>query len=143
MKINKKASALWSGGLKDGKGHISTESGALANHPYGFNTRFEGVKGTNPEELIGAAHAGCFTMALSMILGEAKLIADRMETNAQVTLEERNGGYEISAVHLNLKAKIPGATQAQFLELANKAKLNCPVSKLLKTTITMDATLET
>lgn len=142
MKINKKASAVWSGGLKDGKGTISTESGALNNHPYGFNTRFEGVKGTNPEELIGAAHAGCFTMALSMILGEAKLTAERMETSAQVTLEERNGGFEISAVHLNLTAKIPGTNQNQFMELANKAKANCPVSKLLKTNITMDAVLE-
>jgi len=142
MKINKKASAIWSGGLKDGKGSISTESGALSNHPYGFNTRFEGVKGTNPEELIGAAHAGCFTMALSMILGEAKLTAERMETNAQVTLEQKDGGFEITAIHLNLKAKVPGATQAQFQELANKAKTNCPVSKLFKTNITLEAMLE-
>ena len=142
MKINKKASAIWSGGLKDGKGTISTESGALKDHPYGFNTRFEGVKGTNPEELIGAAHAGCFTMALSMILGEAKLTAERMETSAQVTLEKKDEGFEITAIHLNLKAKVPGTTQAQFQELANKAKLNCPVSKLLKANITLEAMLE-
>lgn len=142
MKINKKASAIWNGGLKDGKGTISTESGALNNHPYGFNTRFEGVKGTNPEELIGAAHAGCFTMALSMILGEAKLTAERMETNAQVTLEQKDGGFEITAIHLNLRAKVPGTTQAQFQELANKAKTNCPISKLFKTNITLEAMLE-
>ena len=142
MKIIKKASAIWSGGLKDGKGTISTESGALKDHPYGFNTRFEGVKGTNPEELIGAAHAGCFTMALSLILGEEKLTAERMETSAQVSLEKKDEGYEITAVHLNLKAKIPGTTQARFQELANKAKLNCPVSKLFKTNITLEAMLE-
>lgn len=142
MKIIKKASAIWSGGLKDGKGSISTESGALSNHPYGFNTRFEGIKGTNPEELIGAAHAGCFTMALSMILGEANLTAQRMETSAQVTLEKKDDGFEISAIHLTLKAKVSGANQAQFLELANKAKANCPVSKLFKASISMEAMLE-
>src|SRR4051812_6787129 len=118
MKITKKASAVWSGGLKDGKGTISTESGALTNQAYGFNTRFEGIKGTNPEELIGAAHAACFTMALSMILGEAKLTAERMETNAQVTLEQKNGGFEITTILLTLRGKVPGATQAQFQELA-------------------------
>ncbi|HXH76192.1 MAG TPA: OsmC family protein [Bacteriovoracaceae bacterium] len=142
MKITKKGSAVWSGGLKDGKGTISTESGAISNHPYGFNTRFEGVKGTNPEELIGAAHAGCFTMALSMILGEAKLTAEKMDTTAQVTLEEKNGGFEISGIHLTLKAKVPGTNQAQFQELANKAKINCPVSKLFKTNMTLEAMLE-
>lgn len=142
MKIMKSASAKWSGGLKDGKGKISTESGALNALPYGFNTRFEGVKGTNPEELIGAAHAGCFTMALSMILGEASLTAERMETTAQVTLEKKDVGFEITAIHLNLKAKIPGTNQTQFLELANKAKANCPVSKLFKANITMEAMLE-
>lgn len=144
MKITKKATAQWSGGLKDGKGNISMESGALKNQPYGFNTRFEGAVGTNPEELIGAAHAGCFTMALSMILGEAKLTAERMETTAQVSLEKKEAGFEITSIHLNLKAKVPGATQAQFQELANKAKDNCPVSKLFKNNahITMEAMLE-
>jgi osmotically inducible protein OsmC len=132
MKITKKASAVWCGGLKDGKGMISTESGALDNHPYGFNTRFEGVKGTNPEELIGAAHAGCFTMALSMILGEAKLTADKMETTASVTIEQKDAGFQISSVHLTLRAKVPGTNQAQFQELANTAKENCPLSKLFK-----------
>ncbi len=142
MKITKKATARWSGGLKDGKGTISTESGALHDQAYGFKTRFEGVVGTNPEELIGAAHAGCFTMALSMILGEANLVAERMETVAQVTLEEANGGFEIKSIHLALKAKIPGATQAQFHDLANKAKVNCPVSKLLKAEITLVTMLD-
>lgn len=144
MKIDKKASAIWTGGLKDGKGTISTESGALDNRPYGFNTRFEGQKGTNPEELIGAAHAGCFTMALSMILGEAKLTADKMETSAQVTLEKKDAGFEITAIHLNLKAKVPGTNQAQFQELAEKAKINCPISKLFKgnAKITLEAMLD-
>jgi osmotically inducible protein OsmC len=144
MKINKKASAIWSGGIKDGKGTISTESGALTNQPYGFNTRFEGVKGTNPEELIGAAHAGCFTMALSGVLGEAKLTATNLMTTAQVSLEKKDSGYEITDVHLTVKGTIPGTTQAQFQELANKAKINCPVSKLFKSNanITMEAMLE-
>jgi osmotically inducible protein OsmC len=142
MKIQKTASAVWSGGIKDGKGTISMESGALKDQPYGFNTRFEGVKGTNPEELIGAAHAGCFTMALSGVLGEAKLTAERMETTAQVTLEKMGEGFEITSIHLNLKAKVPGVDQAKFQELANKAKVNCPVSKLFKANITLEAMLE-
>lgn len=144
MKISKKASAVWSGGLKDGKGAVSTESKALDNHPYGFNTRFEGVKGTNPEELIGAAHAGCFTMALSMILGEAKLTAEKMETQATVTLEKKNDGFEVTAIHLSLKGKVPGATQSQFKELATKAKENCPISKLFKgnAEVSLEAMLE-
>lgn len=141
MKINRKGSASWSGGLKDGKGAISTESGALANHPYGFAMRFEGVKGTNPEELIGAAHAGCFTMALSNILGKANLTATKMDTTATVTLEQKDGGFAITAIHLDLKAQVPGANQAQFAELAKTAKENCPVSKLLKAEITLDAKL--
>jgi osmotically inducible protein OsmC len=141
MKINRSGSAQWQGGLKDGKGAISTESGALNAYPYGFATRFEGVPGTNPEELIGAAHAGCFTMALSLILGEAKLTAERMDTTAKVTLEEVEGGFAITAVHLTLKAKIPGADQATFEKLAGMAKAGCPVSKLLKTEITLDAAL--
>jgi len=134
-------SAVWSGGIKDGKGAISTQSGALKDYPYGFASRFEGKPGTNPEELIGAAHAGCFTMALSLILGEAKLTAEKMETQADVTLEKQGDGFAITAVHLTLKAKIPGADNAKFQELAAKAKAGCPVSKLFKTNITLDAKL--
>src|SRR5512135_2801353 len=135
-------SAIWQGGIKDGRGAISTRSGALQDYPYGFSSRFEGKPGTNPEELIGAAHAGCFTMALTLILGEAGLTAERMETTADVTLDKVDDGYAITAVHLTLKAKIPGADRAKFEELAGKAKAGCPVSKLLKAEITMDATLE-
>jgi osmotically inducible protein OsmC len=141
MKINRHGSVIWRGGFKDGKGEISTESGALRAYPYGFASRFEGVKGTNPEELIAAAHAGCFTMALSLILGEAKLTAEQMETSAEVTLEQVEGGYAITAVHLTLKAKIPGADQATFEKLSGMAKAGCPVSKLLNAEITLDAIL--
>ena len=141
MKIVRRGSAVWQGGIKDGKGALSTQSGALKAYPYGFASRFEGLPGTNPEELLGAAHAGCFTMALSLILGEAKLTAEQMETSADVTLEQVEGGYAITAVHLTLKAKIPGADQATFEKLANTAKAGCPVSKLFKAEITLDATL--
>jgi osmotically inducible protein OsmC len=134
-------SAAWQGGIKDGKGAISTASGALKEYPYGFASRFEGKPGTNPEELIGAAHAGCFTMALSLILGEAKLTAQHMETKAEVTLEKVADGFAITAVHLTLRAKVPGADQKTFETLAGKAKSGCPVSKLLKTNITLDAAL--
>jgi osmotically inducible protein OsmC len=133
--------AVWHGGLKDGKGAISTKSGALNAYPYGFASRFEGKPGTNPEELIGAAHAGCFTMALSLILGEAGLTADEMNTQADVTLEKLSDGFAITKVHLTLKAKIPGCDKAKFDELAAKAKAGCPVSKLLKADITLDASL--
>jgi lipoyl-dependent peroxiredoxin len=133
--------AVWRGGLKDGKGAISTQSGALKDYPYGFASRFEGKPGTNPEELIGAAHAGCFTMALSLILGEAKLKADQMDTKAEVTLEKQGDGFAITSVHLTLRAKIPGTDKATFDELAAKAKAGCPVSKLLNTKITLDAAL--
>ena len=135
-------SAVWSGGIKDGKGAISTKSGALKDYPYGFGSRFEGKPGSNPEELIGAAHAACFTMALSLILGEAKLTAEKMETRADVTLEKQADGFAITAVALTLRAKIPGADDAKFQELAAKAKAGCPLSKLLKANITLDATLE-
>ena len=141
MKINRQGSAVWQGGLKDGKGAISTETGALDAYPYGFASRFEGKKGTNPEELIGAAHAGCFTMALSLILGEAGFTAEQMDTTAKVTLEQVDGGFAITAVHLTLTAKIPGADQAAFEKLTGMAKAGCPVSKLLKTEITLEATL--
>jgi len=143
MKIKRRGSAAWQGGLKDGRGSISTESGALKEYPYGFASRFEGQKGSNPEELIGAAHAACFTMALSLILGEAKLRAEQMDTSAEVTLEQVEGGFAITAVHLTLKAKIPGADQATFEKLTGMAKAGCPVSKLLKADISLDATLVT
>ena len=134
-------SAKWQGGIKDGKGAISTKSGALKEYPYGFASRFEGKPGSNPEELIGAAHAACFTMALSLILGEAKLTAEQMETKADVTLEKQGEGFAITSVHLTLTAKIPGADKAKFDELTGMAKAGCPVSKLLNTKITLDATL--
>ncbi|QEL14716.1 OsmC family protein [Limnoglobus roseus] len=141
MKIKRTGSAAWQGGIKDGKGTISTESGALKAYPYGFSSRFEGVKGSNPEELIGAAHASCFTMALSLILGEAKLTAEQLDTTAEVTLEKVDDGFAVTAVHLTLKGKVPGADQATFEQLAGKAKAGCPISKLFKADITLDATL--
>lgn len=133
--------AQWKGGLKDGKGAISTKSGALKEYPYGFASRFEGKSGTNPEELIGAAHAGCFTMALSLILGEAGFTADEMNTQADVTLAKQEDGFAITAIHLTLRARINGLDNGKFQELAAKAKAGCPVSKLLKAAITLDAAL--
>jgi osmotically inducible protein OsmC len=141
MAIIKKASAHWEGDLKTGIGSISTETGVLREAPYGFKARFEGGRGTNPEELIGAAHAGCFSMAFSMILGDAGFKADSIDTSAEVTLDQVDGGFAITAVKLILKAKIPGASQQQFEELSNKAKEGCPVSKVLNAKITLDATL--
>ncbi len=141
MKIKRHGSAIWRGGVKDGKGSISTESGALKDYPYGFASRFEGQRGSNPEELIAAAHASCFTMALSLMLSAAKLTAEQMSTAAEVTLEQVDGSYAITAVHLTLNAKIPGADRATFEKLAAQAKAGCPVSKLLKADITLDATL--
>jgi lipoyl-dependent peroxiredoxin len=138
----KKAWAVWKGSIKEGGGTISTETGVLREAPYGFKSRFEGGKGTNPEELIGAAHAGCFSMALSLMLGTAGLTAQKIETHADVTLDKVGEGFEITASHLTVTAKIPGASAAQFQEIANKAKTGCPVSKLLKARITMDAKLE-
>jgi len=138
----KKAWAVWKGGIKDGGGTISTETGVLNEAPYGFKSRFENGKGTNPEELIGAAHAGCFSMALSLMLGQAGLTAERIETHAAVTLDKFGEGFEITSSHLTVTARIPGATEAVFQEIANKAKAGCPVSKLLKANITMDATLQ-
>jgi osmotically inducible protein OsmC len=141
MSIVKKASAHWEGDLKTGIGSISTETGILREAPYGFKARFEGGKGTNPEELIGAAHAGCFSMALSMILGGENLTAESIDTTADVTLDQVDGGFAITAVHLTLKAKVPGATQEQFDKLTAAAKEGCPVSKVLNAKITLDATL--
>jgi osmotically inducible protein OsmC len=142
MIIKRSGSAAWSGGIKDGKGSISTQSGVLDNTQYGFNTRFEDGPGTNPEELIGAAHAGCFTMALSGKLGEAGMTATSLRTTATVALEKQDGGFAITAVHLTLVAQIPGADQAKFDACVQDAKQNCPVSKLLKAAITLDARLE-
>jgi osmotically inducible protein OsmC len=139
--VKKFGTAVWRGGIKDGKGTISTESGALKDAPYGFSSRFEGKPGTNPEELIGAAHAGCFTMALSLILGEAQLVAEQMDTKAEVTLEKEDGGFTITSVHLTLRAKIRSVDREQFAELANKANSGCPVSNLMKARMTLDATL--
>lgn len=140
--MKKTASAHWQGGIKDGKGTISTESGVLKESPYGFNTRFEDKPGTNPEELIGAAHAGCFSMALSKELGDAGMTAESIDTKAQVTLEKVEGGFEISTVHLTLRAKIPGADRAAFEKAVEAAKTGCPVSKVLKATITLEDILE-
>jgi osmotically inducible protein OsmC len=142
MSIKKTASAVWKGDLKTGKGEISTQSGALKSNPYGFNTRFEGQPGTNPEELIGAAHAGCFSMAFSMILGGEGFTADEIKTAAEVTLDKEGEGFAITAIKLTMSAKIPNIDQAKFEELANKAKEGCPVSKVLNAQITLDATLE-
>ncbi|WP_343351460.1 OsmC family protein [Pseudomonas sediminis] len=140
--MKKTASAHWQGGIKDGKGTISTESGVLKESPYGFNTRFEDKPGTNPEELIGAAHAGCFSMALSKELGDAGMTAESIDTKAQVTLEKVEGGFEISTVHLTLRAEIPGADRAAFEKAVEAAKTGCPVSKVLKATITLEGILE-
>jgi osmotically inducible protein OsmC len=141
MKIVREGSARWQGGIKDGKGLITTQTGALKDYPYGFSSRFEAAPGTNPEELLAAAHAGCFTMALSLFLSEANLTAEQMDTNAKVTLEQVEGGFAITAVHLTLSARIPGADPATFEQLTAKAKAGCPVSKLFKAEITLDATL--
>jgi osmotically inducible protein OsmC len=140
--MKRRASAVWQGGLKDGKGTISTESGVLSDTQYSFSTRFENGVGTNPEELIGAAHAGCFSMALSGQLGQAGLVAESIETSATVTMEKTEAGFTITAVHLEVRAKIPGASPEAFETAANNAKTGCPISRLLNTNITMDAKLQ-
>jgi lipoyl-dependent peroxiredoxin len=140
--MKRKASAIWKGGLKDGKGSISTDSGVLSDTQYSFSTRFENGIGTNPEELIAAAHAGCFSMALSGQLGQAGLTAERIETTASVSLEKTDSGFAITTIHLNVRARVPNATQEAFMTAANNAKAGCPVSKVLKAEITMDAQLE-
>jgi osmotically inducible protein OsmC len=141
MAIKRKGSAVWSGGLKDGKGSVSTQSGVLNQQQYGFNARFEDGPGTNPEELLAAAHAGCFTMALSGQLGQAGMTAQQLETSATVSLDKVGDSFAITAVHLDLVATIPGADEAAFQEAARKAKEGCPVSKLFNATITLDAKL--
>ena len=140
--MKRSASAMWNGDLKSGKGTISTDSGVLSNTQYSFATRFENGTGTNPEELIAAAHAGCFSMALSAQLGEAGLVAQSIQTKATVTLEKSGGGFAITEVHLALTAKIPGADQQAFETAAENAKTGCPVSKLLNAKITLDKKLE-
>ena len=140
--MKRTASAVWTGNLKEGRGKISTESGVLSDTQYSFSTRFEEGKGTNPEELIAAAHAGCFSMALSAQLGNAGFTPESVKTNATVTLEKTDSGFAITAVHLDVNAKVPGADQAAFEKAANAAKEGCPVSKVLNANITMDAKLE-
>lgn len=141
--MKRKGRATWQGGIKDGKGSVTTDSGVLADTPFSFSTRFEDGKGTNPEELIGAAHAGCFSMALSAELGKAGLTADNIRTEATVTLQKSGEGFAITAVHLDVAAKVPDADRAAFEKAAEAAKSGCPVSKLLNAAITMDARLET
>lgn len=140
--MKKTASAVWQGDLKSGKGSISTESGALKDNPYGFNTRFENAPGTNPEELIGAAHAGCFSMALSLMLGQAGFTAERIATRAEVTLDKDGEGFSITAIALTLDAQIPGIDEEQFQQIANQAKEGCPVSKVLNAQISLTASLK-
>jgi len=140
--MKRKASAVWKGGIKAGRGTISTETGVLSDTPYSFSARFEEGKGTNPEELIAAAHAGCFTMALSGQLGEAGLTAERIETTAAVTLVKTEAGFTITKVHLDVAAKVSGADRPAFERAAENAKTGCPVSRLLNAKITMDVRLE-
>ena len=140
--MDRNASAVWHGGLKDGKGTISTQSGVLKDAQYSFSTRFENGIGTNPEELIAAAHAGCFTMALSGQLTTGGFIPDTLETTAKVTLEKTDAGFTVTKIHLTTKAKVPNIDKAKFDELAGNAKAGCPISRLLKAAeITLDATL--
>jgi len=139
--MNRNGSAVWRGGIKDGKGTVSTQSGVLAEAQYSFGSRFENGIGTNPEELIAAAHAGCFSMALSAQLGAASLTADEIATRATVTLEKQETGFAVTKVHLSVEASVPGASAEQFATAADEAKRNCPISKLLNAEITMDARL--
>jgi lipoyl-dependent peroxiredoxin len=139
--MQRKASAVWKGGLKDGKGTVSSASGVLANTPYSFSTRFENAPGTNPEELIAAAHAACFSMALSAQLGGANLTPESINTSATLTMEKLEAGWTITAVHLDVVAKVPGANAEAFDTVAQNAKAGCPVSKVLNAKITMDAKL--
>jgi len=140
--MKRKASAVWKGGLKDRKGTISTDSGVLSDTQYSFSTRFENGIGTNPEELIGAAHAGCFSMALSGQLANAGLVAESINTTATVTLDKTEAGFTVTEVHLGVRARIPGASQEAFATAANNAKAGCPISRLLNAKITMEASLD-
>ncbi|MGB9243614.1 MAG: OsmC family protein [Candidatus Acidiferrales bacterium] len=140
--MERTASAVWNGSLKEGKGTITTQSGVLSDAPYSFITRFENGKGTNPEELIAAAHAGCFTMALSAQLGTMNFTPQTLRTSAKLTLEKLDAGWTISKIHLDVSARVPGISASAFESAAASAKANCPVSRLLKAEITMDAHLE-
>lgn len=140
--MKRQASARWHGDLKTGKGTVSTESEVLTNTQYSFGTRFENGKGTNPEELIAAAHAGCFTMALSGQLGNAGLVPDKLETAATLTFEKLEAGWTVTQIHLDVKGKVPKADAAAWEKATQAAKAGCPISRLLNTTITMDAKLE-
>ncbi|HVF45883.1 MAG TPA: OsmC family protein [Pyrinomonadaceae bacterium] len=140
--MKRRGSAQWQGGIRDGRGTVSTESGVLDGAQYSFSTRFEDGKGTNPEELIAAAHAGCFSMALSKQLGDAGMTAESINTTAAVSLEKTDAGFSITKVHLDVTARIPGADSAAFQTAAANAKAGCPVSRLLNAEITMDAKLE-
>ena len=140
--MNRTGSAHWAGDLTSGGGHVSTASGVLSSTPYSFKSRFEQGKGTNPEELLAAAHAGCFTMALSLVLGESKLKADSLDTTCTITIEKDGEGFSITHSHLELEAKVPGASQEVFDNAVQAAKTNCPVSKLFDTEITLSAKLE-
>jgi lipoyl-dependent peroxiredoxin len=140
--MERTASAVWNGSLKEGKGTITTQSGVLSEAPYSFVTRFENGKGTNPEELIAAAHAGCFTMALSAQLGTMNFTPQALRTSAKLTLEKLDAGWTISKIHLDVSARVPGISASAFESAAASAKANCPVSRLLKAEITMDAHLE-
>lgn len=140
--MQRKASAVWKGGLKDGEGTLSTHSGVLHNTSYSFGTRFEEAPGTNPEELVGAAHAGCFAMALSAILGEAGMNPEQLEVAATVSIEKTDAGWTVTKSHLDLKGKVPGADESAFMEAAEKAEKNCPISRLLNAEISLSATLE-
>ena len=139
--MERKASAVWKGGLKDGKGQVSATSGVLSNTPYSFSTRFENAQGTNPEELIAAAHAACFSMALSAQLGAANLTPESINTTATLTMEKQESGWAITAVHLDVVGRVPKADAAAFQKAAEDAKSGCPVSKVLKATISMTAKL--
>jgi len=139
--MKKSASVVWQGSIKEGQGLISTQTGVLKDAPYGFKSRFEDGPGTNPEELLGAAHAACFSMALSLILGQNGLTPERIDTKAEVSLEKVGEGFEITASHLTVTAKVPGTDAATFAKIAAQAKEGCPVSKVLRAKITMDATL--
>lgn len=139
--MKRKASARWNGGLKDGKGTVSSDSGVLSNTPYSFSTRFEDQPGTNPEELIAAAHAGCFSMALSGQLGNRGMTAESIDTSATLTMDKLDAGWTVTAIHLDVSVKIPGADKAKFEEAAQAAKAGCPISRLLNANITMDARL--
>ena len=141
--MKRKASAEWQGSLKEGKGTITTESGVLSRTQYSFGTRFESGIGTNPEELVAAAHAACFSMALSAQLGSAGLVPEKIATSATVTFENRDQGWTVTESHLEVSATIPGATAETFAKLAQDAKAGCPISRLLNTNITMDAKLST